>query len=324
MKLTENRLRQIILEEVRLYLLDKYLDEEFAALISENEKADWDAAKWKARKAKARDAALGALGLGVGIGGLKLATDQYSDTRAADFDRQTQLNIAAAETDEAQFEELVDQLNNQYAFRWGKGNDSVVHAPGSDGKVTVLPPSYSVMVKVMQDKKENAERMEQGLKPILQYGNVDLNLDLDHDREYQGDYEENIDGFFKAHQGEFVDAMNVVASHDELQIVPGSGMEEQIIMLDPDKISGDYYLPELGMTAEDYYNYQYGEYMGSGERAALDLPDEEMIVTPDDDEKLDQGLIDATNKRAQQHQKQRMKESKITWKNYRNRKKILA
>ena len=68
--------------------------------------------------------------------------------------------------------------------------------------------------------------------------------------------------------------------------------------------------------------------MGSGERTALDLPDEEMTVTPDDSEKLDQGLIDATNKRAQQDveklQKQRIKESKITWKNYKNRKKILA
>jgi DNA-binding protein YbaB len=51
-----------------------------------------------------------------------------------------------------------------------------------------------------------------------------------------------------------------------------------------------------------------------------------MIVTPDDDDKemLDQGIIDATNKRVQQDQKRRMKESKITWKNYKNRKKVLA
>ena len=81
-------------------------------------------------------------------------------------------------------------------------------------------------------------------------------------------------------------------------------------MLDPNKISADYYLPELGMTAEDYYNYQYGEYMGSGEKEALDMPDEEMVVTPDDETELDQGLIDATNDRAKRYQQRQSNESK--------------
>ena len=320
MRITEAQLRQIILEEVQIYLLDRYLDEEIAALISEDEKADWDAAKWKARKASARNAAIGALGLGAGIGGLKIAADQYSDSRAADIDRQTQLNIAASETDEAQFQELVDQINNQYAFRWGKGNDSVVHAPGSEGNVTVLPPSYSVMVKVMQDKKANAERMEQGLKPIQRYGELDLDAGIDHGRQYQGDYEENIDNFFQTHKGDFVNAMDVVGAHDELQVVPGSGTEQAIIMVNPDSISGDYYLPELGMTASDYYNSQYAEYMGSGEKAAIDSPDEEMTVTPDDeDTQLNPDLIRRTKAHADS-----LKENKITWKNYKNRKKVLA
>jgi hypothetical protein len=99
-----------------------------------------------------------------------------------------------------------------------------------------------------------------------------------------------------------------------------------IVMVDPNEISGDYYLPELGMTAADYYNSQYTGFMGDGEKASLDMPDEEMTITPDDDDKemLDQGIIDATNKRAQQYQKRSMKESKITWKNYKNRKKLLA
>ena len=47
-------------------------------------------------------------------------------------------------------------------------------------------------------------------------------------------------------------------------------------------------------------------------------------------EKLDQGLIDATNKRAEldrkklQRRNRNMKENKITWQNYKNRKKMLA
>ena len=125
-----------------------------------------------------------------------------------------------------------------------------------------------------------------------------MDLGIDHERQYKGDYEANIDNFFKKHQGDFIDAMNVLSAHDELQVVPGSGTEEQIIMLDPNKITGDYYLPELGMTAEDYYNYQYGEYMGSGEAAALDLPDEEMTIVPDTDTELEPDLIRRTKERA--------------------------
>ena len=159
MNISEARLREFVAREVQLYLLEYYLDQEMRALIAENEKADWNAAKWKARRAKARNAAIGALGMGGIFGGLKMATDHHRDTKAADIEKVVQQNVDASETDEAQFQELAKQLNNQYAFRWGKGNNAVVYAPGSDGKITVLPPSYSVMVKVLQDKKANAERM---------------------------------------------------------------------------------------------------------------------------------------------------------------------
>ena len=50
MQITENRLRQIILEEAHQHLVEYYIDQEIEALISEDEKADWDAAKWKAQK----------------------------------------------------------------------------------------------------------------------------------------------------------------------------------------------------------------------------------------------------------------------------------
>lgn len=329
MKLSETKLKQIISQEVRAHLAEYYIKKEIEILFEDSDDPELQKAREEyrrlSRQGKKIPAGL-ALALGLGVGGLKMATDQHSDTLAGKSAERTAQNIAAANTDEAQFEELVDQLNNQYAFRWGKGEDSVVHAPGSGGKITVLPPSYSVMVKVMQDKKMNAERIDQGLKPIQRYGEVDLDLGLDHDREYSGDYEKNIDSFFGIHQGDFVDAMNVVGSHDELQVVPGSGMEEQIIMVDPDKISGDYYLPELGMTASDYYNYQYGEYMGSGEKAALDAPEDEETFNPDTE--INPELVQNTAKRAQHDvddlRKKRMKEHKITWKNYKNRKKILA
>ena len=294
MQIARNKLRQIILEEVQVRLLDLYITEEFKRIFEEEgkeaEDEDLQAYKQAAADELGSYAKKGLIPMALAaalMGYLGQETTSYSDTKAAVNQARTQANIDAANTDDAQFDELVDQLNNQYAFRWGKGDDSVVHAPGSDGKVTVLPPSYSVMVKVMQDKKA-----------IQRYGELDLDLGIDHERQYKGDYEANIDNFFKKHQGDFIDAMNVLSAHDELQVVPGSGTEEQIIMLDPNKITGDYYLPELGMTAEDYYNYQYGEYMGSGEAAALDLPDEEMTIVPDTDTELEPDLIRRTKERA--------------------------
>ena len=97
-------------------------------------------------------------------------------------------------------------------------------------------------------------------------------------------------------------------------------------MVNPDNISGDYYLPELGMSASDYYNLQYGEYMGSGEKAALDAPEDEETFNPDTE--INPELVQNTARRAQSDvddlRKKRMKEHKVTWKNYKNRKKILA
>ena len=312
MKITESRLRQIILQEVRTQLVEYYTIKELQILLEDSDDPEIQKAREEyrrlARQGREIPAAL-ALTLGLGVGGLKLATDQYSDTRAADTDRRTELNIAASETDEAQFEVLVDQVNNQYAYRWGKGNDSVVYVPGSDGKITVLPPSYSVMVKVMLDKKTNAERIKQGLAPVLPFGVPDADMSakdiyqaskVSGKFDDRGDTSEEIDQFFKVHKGEFVDAMQLVGAHDELQVVPGSGTEEAIIMVNPNSIDADTYLPSLGMSAGDYYNLQYSHYMGSGEKAAIENPEEE-TETFDPETELNPELIRNTNARAQRH-----------------------
>ena len=313
MKIARNTLRQIILEEVQVRLIELYVDQEIEKLMEEE---DWETSKKKSRRSGLRKAATTAAIAGALGGGLAGQVSDYEDTKAAQTQATTQANIDAAQTDDAQFKQLTKQLNNQYAFRWGKGNDSVVYAPGSDGKVTVLPPSYSVMVKVMQDKKMNAERIEQGLAPLQRYGEVDTDLrakDIYQADKASGDFEDKgnldkeISNFFQVHKGEFVDAMKVVSSHDELQVVPGSGTEQAIIMVNPEQIDANTYLPAVGMSAGDYYNLQYGKYMGSGESAALDEPDEEMVVTPDDGTQLNPDLIQKSKERAGS-----LKESKNT------------
>jgi len=330
MKIAAARLKELIKEETHFFLTEYYVKKEIQILFEDSDDAevqkDREEYRRLTRQGRKIPAAL-TLALGLGAGGLKYATDIHTDTLGAKRDARVTQNIDAANTDEAQFDKFSDQLNNQYAFRWGKGSNSVVSWPGSDGKITVLPPSYSIAVQALQDKKDNAERMAAGQKPIQRYGEIDYdNLKPDNTEEYQGDYEENIDKFFGDYKGKFVDALKVISSHDELDVVPGSGLEQAIAMVDPNKIAGDYYLPEMGMTAAQYYKSQYGGFMGDGEKEALEQSDEEMVVTPDDDdkEKLDQGLIDATNKRALKLQQRSMKENRVTWKNYKNRKKVLA
>jgi hypothetical protein len=328
MNISESRLRQIVLEEVHAGLMEHYIEKEIQILFEDSEdpeiQKDREEYRRLSRQGKKIPAAL-ALALGLGFGGLKVATDAHSDTKAAATDARVTQNIDAANTDEAQLQDFADQLNNQYAFRWGKDNNSVVYYPGSEGKVTVLPPSYSIAVQALQDKKANAERMVAGEKPIQRYGEIDYdNLKPDNTEEYQGDYEGNIDKFFGEYKGKFVDAMKVVGSHDELNVVPGSGMEQAIVMVDPNKIDGNDYLPEMGMTASEFYNSQYGGFMGDGEKAALEQPDEEMTVTPDDVTIRTRGQIEPKLVQKTKDRAASLKESKITWKNYKNRKKVLA
>ena len=319
MQIAEARLRQIVLQEVHARLLGHYIDQEIERLISEDE--DWKAAKWKARKKKIRDASLGALGLGTVAGALGGEVSDYEDTRAAKNDARVAQNIAAANTDEARLEDFATQLNNRYRFLWGKGDDMAVYYPGTKGKVTVLPPSYSLAVQAFLDKKANIERIERGEEPIMRYGNIDLeNLSSLSQVEYQGTPDGNIDKVFDVYSGsDMIDAMAVLRAVPELEVVPGSGTEKAIVMLKPGNIEPGYMLPELGMTAEDYYKSQYGEFMGSGEKTALDLPDEEITITVGDDDEIDPELIQKTKDHADS-----LRESKITWKNYKNRKKKLA
>ena len=332
MQVTEARLRLIVLEEVQLHLLDVYINEELDKIFEQDEPKDEDDDEVAAYKKAKRQAMFdkikkGAMAAGVAgavAGGIQSGVSDIETSQARTSSARQAQNIAAANTDAAQLDKFSDQLNNQYRFRWGKGSNAVVYYPGTKGKVTVLPASYSLAVKALEDKKMNAERIAQGLRPIERYGEIDLDNLRDNDRGYKGDFEQNIDNFFKTHKGNFVNALDVVGAHDELNVVPGSGTEDMIVMVDPDKISADYYLPELGMTAEAYYKSQYGYFMGSGELEALEQPDEEMIVTPDDHTtktrvELDPRLTQKTKERAAS-----LKESRITWKNYKNRKKKLA
>ena len=145
MQISEAKLRQIVIEEVQLRLLEYYVDQEIEKLIAEAD-SDWEAEKRKAKWAALKKGAMAAGLAGLVGGGIQSGVSDIETTQAqASATRQAQ-SVAAANTDEAQLGEFADQLNNRYRFLWGKGNDAAVYYPGTEGKVTVLPPSYSIAV----------------------------------------------------------------------------------------------------------------------------------------------------------------------------------
>tara|TARA_Y100000034_G_scaffold109236_1_gene140336 strand:- start:29 stop:997 length:969 start_codon:yes stop_codon:yes gene_type:complete len=321
-KTTEAKLRQIVLEEVQLHLLDIYINEELDKIFEQDEDddelADYKKAKRQAMYDKIKKGAMAAGLAGLVGGGLQSQVSDLGQQRAAaSAERQAQ-SVAAANTDEAQLEDFADQLNNRYRFLWGKGEDMAVYYPGTDGKVTVLPPSYSIAVQAFLDKKANAKRMDQGLPPILRYGEIDYENLRPASTDYSGDFEQNIDTFIDEYSGDMIDAMALLKAVPELQVVAGAGTEEAIVMANPSSIDSDYYLPAVGMTAQQYYDSQYGGFMGDQEREAIEDAGSEEVVTPDVSE-LNPELVQKTKERAAD-----LKESKITWKNYKNRKKKLA
>jgi len=305
MKLSTPRLKKIIREEVECRLILCLIEEELAGLgvvLTEEEKESL--LKRLGKSARQNAFGLGVAGAlaGVGVPTYTAVSQAEQDRAEASAERKAQ-NVADANTDEAQLEDFAGQLNNRYRFLWGKGNDTAVYLPGTDGKVTVLPPSYSIAVQAFLDKKANAERMAAGQDPILRYGTIDYENMGAPDTGYVGDFEQNIDTFLDEYSGDMIDAMAVLRAVPELNVVAGSGTESAIAMVNPDSIASDYFLPAVGMTAQQYYDSQYGGFMGDQEREAIeDAEVEEMVITPEDDQ-LDPRLVKNTTDRAAQLQK---------------------
>ena len=325
MKITETNLRQIVSEEVHLRLIEYYIDQEIEALLTEDEKKDWDAAKWKARKKKIRDAALGAAALGGGLGGLKYAADQHADIKAADHAERTAEREAERQSMAQKKIELEAYINNPAAFRWGIGGETMMQLPGEEGMggTSVLPASYSVIQQVYSDKKNGKPRYgipnldsmpDMGDKGPPDVGNPDDNLQT-----FFSDFSEsqmvNAGQLFGRYGKDHSKAGERIYPH--VKKMPASGLESKILMLDPGALSPDYVLPENGMTVKDYYNWAFfNQFLSTEERQMFDLDNPEREA---DTQTTTQHSVDITP-----NKKFTWKESKITWKNYKNRKKVLA
>lgn len=320
MRLTEARLRQIILEEVKRRLVDHYIDIEIARLIAEGDVADWKAAEWEAMKKKARNAALGIGATAGTISPIVYSSGQYEKGIAADRAANKAAADIKAQSMAAKRTELIDYINNTAAFRWGRGGEMMMQAPGKRGYggTSVLPPSYSVIQQVYFDKMASKPR----------YGTPDLDQIPKMGKrspKVQGNPDDNLASFFSDFDEKYmIDAVKFMQNQSHVKQIPGTGIESEIIMLDPQELSADYILPENGMSVKDYYNWAYfGQFLSADEVKILGLgnPEKEADAAK---EKTQSATVDITPSQPPGEDLKLIPPQKNTWKEYKNRKKRLA
>jgi hypothetical protein len=319
MKINEHRLKQIIREEVVCRLLDQLIEEEFDKMgLNEDEvDDDYRAAVNRARKKKAKNYALGILGGGGAVLGLG---DEYSDASKAKSQARADREAAAeikAQSMAVKRGELVDYINNTAAFRWGTGGETMMQAPGKRGYggTSVLPPSYSVIQQVYFDKMAGKPRY--GIpkaQEIRRMGKTDPSV--------QGNPDDNLASFFSDFDERYmIDAVNFMSKQSHIHQVPGTGIESEIIMLDPGELSPDYVLPENGMTVKDYYNWAYfGQFLSADEVKILGMDNPEREA----DAKTQSKMVDITPSQPPGEDLKSIPVQKDTWKENKKRKKTLA
>ena len=295
MRITEARLRQIVLEEVQLHLLDYYIDIEIARLIAEGEVADWKAADWKAKKKKMRDIAIGSLAAAAPLGAIAYSSGQHDKGIAADraaieasVEAQKQLSGHASE-------EVQGLLKSNAQFMWSldsSADKKSVSEPGVDFQKTVTTrqnfPLFldymggatqmfsgerGVLQKLHQDIQNQIAKgviMKSELKPGIELSTVrgpDVSAE-----QYKSEYKEmygmpdfNPAKVSKEEIGGNIDKMQSAA----LQISPKGGLEfikaggrsygyETYQLLDT--VNPE--LPNAGMSPSQYYIQMFNQVTG--------------------------------------------------------------
>jgi len=253
MKITPERLRQIIEEEVMARLTEQDEEEEY----KKQSRRDF------LKKLGQGVAALA--GGGLGLGSLGTAVKKDRGARAARRRELYAANVEESNTLEAKIKELQDYLNNPAAFRWGKGGESMMQLPGSAQNVgglnrgiDVLPPTYAIAAMVLRDKLYGVPDKNEWEG---RFGVPDQQVD------FGGSFETSpqqiqisLDNFFNKFKGEGA-FLNTTALSDieGIRRFPSSGLARGVVVPNPSLLfaTPDYVLPENGMTVKEYYNWLY-------------------------------------------------------------------
>ena len=268
MQVLKKRLRQIIEEEVKKRLF-------------EQEDNYRDASRRSFMK-KMGAGALAAAGFGAAGATLGSALEQDKEARAARRRDIQRVSTENANTLEAKLEEFENYINNPAAFRWAKGEEGMMTMPGTvetdaagiKRGITVLPPSYSIAVIAMIDKRAGNSRFP---PPTEQVNFTDSNaMEARH----------NLDNFFYDFPPSYGDGVlnpdylgtEVLTDITGIRKYPASGLEKGTVLMDPELLlsTPDYVLPENGLTVEQYYNWlYYNQFLSAEEISNYDYESEE-------------------------------------------------
>ena len=156
MKLTEQRLKQIIKEEVIKKLL---------------EQDDFEDYKKMTRRDLLKKGATAAGAL-AGIGGvsglLKYYTDTDKEARAASRQDAAIEAYQKAYSLEEKIDDFNEYLNNVAAFRWGRGQESMMQIPGSAVDVDGIPRGITVLPPIVTNLTEPPNMVLQPIRLVLQ------------------------------------------------------------------------------------------------------------------------------------------------------------
>tara|TARA_R110002020_G_scaffold429401_1_gene638943 strand:- start:237 stop:1136 length:900 start_codon:yes stop_codon:yes gene_type:complete len=252
MKLSESHLKEIIRQEVEYRLIESVLDnlivEELKKMGINEEDEGFDDYKTQSRRdflKKLRNWGLGAMAVGaVGLP-LGLAQKDAADERSAQMDQRRKEAFAERSSREYKEQELLEYLNNTAAFRWGRGNQSMMQVPDQDERTGILPVSYTIALEALKNKRSGG--------PVFPPPDEQVAFT-------QGDgasAKRNLESFFDDFSEEdFID-YSYAFETGGITRVPGGGLEKRMLMVSPGSISPDYVLPENGLTAREYYNWVY-------------------------------------------------------------------
>ena len=242
MELTKTKLKQIIKQEAIKKLLEQDDDEKF---------------KPPGRSRRDFLKGLGAAAA-VATGGRTLSkmVDADKEARASARNKHAEEQYKKAYSFDKKTSEFQEYVNNPAAFRWARGEGSMMQLPEPDLKpdehgirrgITVLPASYSIAVLAYNDKRNGRNRFPPPSSQVSFTKSAD-----------GSGASESMKYFFDEFKDSFIDA-NLAFKVPGIQRLPAQGLERGILMVHPEILMSDpeYILPENGLTVKEYYNWLY-------------------------------------------------------------------
>lgn len=181
--------------------------------------------------------------------------DADKEARAAARNKHAEEQYKKAYSFDKKASEFNEYVNNPAAFRWARGEGSMMQLPGSIKKdengisrgITVLPASYSIAVLAYNDKLNGRNRFPPPSSQVSFTKSAD-----------GSGASESMKYFFDEFKDSFIDA-NLAFDVPGIQRLPAQGLERGILMVNPNILMSDpeYILPENGLTVKEYYNWLY-------------------------------------------------------------------